>query len=413
MDRPCGILNVRKCKLDPITGSTHKDKSFVRTTEITICVTCLLNKVASCDVYRRYKYKKPSLFIHSHPFLSMENSFKLFLTILIILTMKPTKGTECTFNHFENSCTFSSVTTTKSSPSFQPTSAHRSTAVTVSVVQSSIHILTNDICNNFPKIEALKIDRSNLKYIAKDALTNCVRLKIISFYTNLLVQVDKVTFAGNPELTAIYFQRNQFRNIDMKMFSSLQKLEILNLSNNFLVFIDFMQIAVLPKVHTLELYGNNMVRIDETEMVKKFPSLKEVNLERNVFDCNRMEEITATLNSSGIKVESFDEKTPPRECYNATTYKEELGILLLEKNHEATETTILSEEFNHLIEQLLNKVDKRYLFIPGVFCIVLLATVIGLVIYLRKLKRKKMTLVGPLRDYYYCETTAEDLNNRP
>lgn len=169
-----------------------------------------------------------------------------------------------------------------------------------------MHTLTHELCDAFPDLKNLQVQKSSLQTIAKNAFRTCRTLEIINLWWNDLTTLDPDTFASNTELTEVVFSANEITFIDMSMFSHLKFLTNLALNDNMLTVLDVRSMAPLSKLTSINLGNNFLIELDEEEFVKKVPYLKQIYLEGNLFECSRMGEIITRFNESRVSVLIFD-----------------------------------------------------------------------------------------------------------
>lgn len=146
-----------------------------------------------------------------------------------------------------------------------------------------MHTLTSDLCDAFPNIEIFNADFLGLEKIEQNAFENCKKLDRVYFSRNKLEDDDLTqdTFKHNPKMRSLLLEGNRFKKLDMTVFNNLQKLEELRLYRNELEQFDLKNVTPLKKLDSLYLEYNQLPDVDETEIVMKFPNLKEISLCHN------------------------------------------------------------------------------------------------------------------------------------
>lgn len=108
---------------------------------------------------------------------------KIILNIFFVIfaqycTAKTTN--KCSLNS-TGGCIFKDIKTTEHQPLFHPTAENPLEVKIVEFQDSSIAVLTNEICEAFPNLDTLKVKSVGLKNIEDDALKQCSKLTVANF----------------------------------------------------------------------------------------------------------------------------------------------------------------------------------------------------------------------------------------
>lgn len=260
----------------------------------------------------------------------------------LCLSIHHTNAIQCSLNG--TTCTFSGVRTTESKPFFYPHSQNNSVVEKIEFRNSTIHILTEEICVTFPNIREMRITNVSLTRIAPKALFKCEKLTFLNFWNNKLVTLDTDLFNQNQELTKIFFQNNRLKAVNGNVFNNLTQLSVLSFSENLLTDFDVRQFPLLEKLSHLYLHTNDLLDLDEQELVEKFPNLKEIFIHNNLFDCDRLKIIIDVLSKHEVKFREWYQQQATRN-YNLSTVDD---IECLTKDEKITR--IINSKLVHVVD---------------------------------------------------------------
>lgn len=210
----------------------------------------------------------------------------------------------CEMNGY--TCIFAGVKTSESSPLFAPLAFDYKLVKAVEFTDSVMHTLTDELCKMFPYMKALWANTLSIEQIAPNALHDCKNLTHVSFESNKLKKLDPNVFEGNSKLEIISLKNNLLRELDGNIFEPLTQLQTLSLSSNLLTELPLPQFPKLEKLEVLWISSNKLTNIDDQELFRKFPKLKKISLQNNLFDCARLRIILDALRSSTVQVVKTD-----------------------------------------------------------------------------------------------------------
>lgn len=251
-------------------------------------------------------------------------------------------------------CTIPGVNTTEEEPNFEPKAEVNTTVLTINFKNSVMHTFTNEICVAFPNVTKIEADYLSLRKVASDALYDCTKLTYISFAVNHLEELDNNLFTKNPELKEVWLTSNLLKKIDGQMFVNLKILETLFFSNNSLTEIPLHGFPKLGELTQFHISLNNLTDVDERDLDEKFPNLKHISLDGNLFDCNRLRTILNFLKRKNIEqtLYSFNRhqiKTTKIDGIDCLTEETRFGMFLNSSQlinrtcHECLKTSINNE----------------------------------------------------------------------
>lgn len=273
-------------------------------------------------------------------------------------------------------CVFSSVNTTKEKLMFNPTADKPYLVKKVKFTKSTIHTLTNEICNAFPNLKELELDQVSLEKIGVAALYNCTKLTDVSFWTNALVDLPDDIFKNNLLIETLTFQHNNMKQINPIILSNLTKLKTIAINENYLTEFPVYKMPLVSSLVTIWIHHNDLMDLDEQEIIYKFPNLKTIYMEDNPFNCDRLKVILAAFQRKNITVDRWHDSPRDRK-YTLTTVdnvdclsdeerekylsKDRLSILKLQLDEIAKEIrkiNVLKVELNNSLGVIDNKATE-------------------------------------------------------
>lgn len=275
--------------------------------------------------------------------MSIKFSFCKLLTVLV--TVNVCLAEKCIIDD-KSWCVFSSVNTTAEKSLFNPTADNPDFVKKVKFTTSTIHTLTNEICNTFPNLKELEMDQVSLEKIADAALYNCTKLVDVSFWTNELTDLPVDIFENNVLLETLTFQHNNLKQINPLIFSNLTKLKTIAINENYLTEFPVYKMPRIPSVVTLWIHHNDLTDLDEQEVFYKFPSLQTIYMEDNPFNCGRLKVILAAFQRKQITVDRWHDS--PRDRNYTLTVVDTVDCL----SDQEQEKYLSKERVNVLKEQL-------------------------------------------------------------
>lgn len=247
--------------------------------------------------------------------------------------------TKCTLN--VSTCIFSGVRVTQSNPTFYPVSVNNSNVQKIQFKNSTVQILTNELCNAFPNLRELRLTNLSLEHIEKNVFHQCKKLINLNIWMNNFSRLNEDVFNENQKLIELNMQNNGLEVIRGKMFDSVSQLTFLNLAENALSEFPIHEFPVMGNLTHLFLYSNNLTDLDERQLKHKFPNLEYININNNLFTCDRLKTIIDALKFSKIKLLTWYEQIYSNRDLNMST----VGDILCLTKEQGNETQINNTDF--------------------------------------------------------------------
>lgn len=204
-------------------------------------------------------------------------------------------------------CQLYDISTNETHPFFQPYSYEESYITryvgAISFDNSTVRLLTTQICRAFPYLWSFDLKNSSLNRIEDGALLACTKLQRFNISGNNVTELNLNLFVSNPNLERIDVSYNKLTQIDMKIFESTKNLKFLYLNNNFLFQLDVVGMPKLERLEQLHLDYNNFLDLNEDALVERCPNLENITLKGNSFECRNLESIVKVFHARNITVD--------------------------------------------------------------------------------------------------------------
>lgn len=309
--------------------------------------------------------------------------FIIFPTIYLIYRCYGASSfeTKCIIND-EGICVFKNISTTVEQPYFYPTANNVLGITKIRFEISKIEALTNEMCEMFPQLQEILLEKVQLRKINEGALDTCVELRKLSLSGNKIESIPELSFKNNLKLKQLNFSNNLLKAFDPVVISNLTNLEILKISDNNISEIDMKKFVHLANLSNIHLGNNQITKLNMDEMILKFPQLKKLYLSGNPMYCDTLLRILAKSRKANIQIESFGGMRQSRKISSAKI--------------ENIECILRDFEINQI------ETSNLLLYITSVSAgLVILVLVVLLVhsICMRKIQMKQTDLHNVFRDF--------------
>lgn len=195
---------------------------------------------------------------------------------------------------------------------------------------------------NLPQLKHLDLSHNKLKDLSNEIFTRCTRLEYLELKSNRLTEIKR-SVKYLHQLQYINLDNNRIRDVKMRMFAQLRQLEHLSLENNGAALNDsifFEETSInnnlksaiknlflsgnglknreillslwalgLTQLESLHLDNNAFEYID-FYAIDAFPKLREIDLGRNNWKCEWLEQTLHKFETDGIDVNLFSSRFP-------------------------------------------------------------------------------------------------------
>lgn len=178
----------------------------------------------------------------------------------------------------------------------------------ITVYESTIPVLTSEICNKFPNVENIDLQNIKIEDILEDAFYNCKKVKSVLLNGNRLSKLLHSTFDNNQEIERLEMQYNQIRSIGnpATQYHNLPKLKVLLLHKNYLKEFNSMLFRFSENLEVLNLASNDLFDIDEMDLLESFKHLSSIAYNDNQLSCHRVVQINGAFENAGVKISRVD-----------------------------------------------------------------------------------------------------------
>jgi Leucine-rich repeat (LRR) protein len=181
--------------------------------------------------------------------------FSIFLGLFLVPFTSSTKPKFfCSDeDNSDNTCTLSGLFMTTKNPDFTIVSESSETITNFTIVSYKVEVVTTDICNAFPVLKYINLDRISIQYITPDAFKNCTNLRTLNLNENNITDLDANLLSENSKLVELDLSHNPIRQFNMEIFRNLKQLEILRLDNTHLLNLDIRQLVFYTSLRSVSL----------------------------------------------------------------------------------------------------------------------------------------------------------------
>lgn len=174
---------------------------------------------------------------------------------------------------------FEEVVLDEEHPEWQPTAENPELVTNVKFnVNSSISVLTNDLCRTFPALEHLHLYGLGIKQIDENAFDGCTKLQYLMLANNSITNLDKDTFKDLKELQYLLLQFNQLDTFPEGIFDDLDQLKQIDISHNKLIEFTPKLVERNKQLNLIYVHGNENLHVDEETMDVLADALPELEM---------------------------------------------------------------------------------------------------------------------------------------
>lgn len=157
---------------------------------------------------------------------------------------------------------------------------------------------------NLTNLEHVELANNRLQEMQN--LTRFEKLIHLDLMNNAIKDIDLISFANMHRLEVLNLRNSGLSRIQFGMFSQKSRLKFLDISYNRLQNIDLRMFVPMNSLKNLYLDGNILNKIDTTEIRKFFPSLSNISISENNWNCHNLASIIKSLANISIELNSID-----------------------------------------------------------------------------------------------------------
>lgn len=178
---------------------------------------------------------------------------------------------------------------------WQPTADDPSTVRFIEFTESTIPVMTKDICETFPVLTFLDLYNVGIREITQGAFDSCSELSNLMLQRNLLKRIPSRAFEKLTNLLMLNLKDNQLEQLDPGCFSKLSRLMFLDVAGNNLI--DFSPQLVQQNTELTYLYvdSNYLSDVAVEKLVELLPIVQRIEFDDNAIRCSRVAEMNEFL----------------------------------------------------------------------------------------------------------------------
>lgn len=199
-------------------------------------------------------------------------------------------------------CSLEKIKLTKDNSNFKPVSKNGTLITSVYITDSSIPILGEDICTEFPKTEHIWLNNIGVEQVQTASFKKCKNLKRVFINQNPLRQLTIDTFRYNTDLQLIDLAHNQLREVPRDLFYYNTKLEHLSLFDNLLRDFSFDTVKRCKELASINVASNDLSDLNEVTLLDNLPKLRDISYNDNELNCGRILEINRAFDDAKVTV---------------------------------------------------------------------------------------------------------------
>lgn len=201
-------------------------------------------------------------------------------------------------------CSLHNINTTKDEPNFIIASNVPEKVTTLAIWNSSIPILTEEVCRTFPKLHTFHACNSSITEITTVTFRSCRNLFMLDMRQNQLTELKSGRFEDLKRLEKLDLSENRIKSIPVGIFVGLDKLHSLDLARNMLVLIDLEVFDPLKNLKKLYLGGNNLVIFDVDLILQQTP-ITRISIRDNDFECSHLFNVLQKLRNAKVTFDPY------------------------------------------------------------------------------------------------------------
>lgn len=234
---------------------------------------------------------------------------KTFSTILILILQcivilcQNVERFNCVTGEISKSGEFCLLTNINTEGRFIPVSDSPFIVKEFEIRNSTVKLLTPDICRQFPNIEKFTASEVGIETLDEDTFKDCHNLREIRILRNNIKRFERNLFNRNTNLELLYFGINQLTQIPSELFQNLNKLEDLGFAS--MKFDKFPKNVFedLRNLKVLWVYHDALLDLDAEDILRAMPRLEKIYLRDNDFKCTRLRTILDLFKSRNVTLD--------------------------------------------------------------------------------------------------------------
>ncbi|KAG5669874.1 hypothetical protein PVAND_000165 [Polypedilum vanderplanki] len=172
---------------------------------------------------------------------------------------------------------------------------------------STLRISNNKILQNLTlnvdKLRILEMKNLPAKIMSYEILKKAKKLENLDLAGTFFGQAKIETFSEMILLKNLNLSKTGMSHIEYGMFSHQSEVENFDISYNNLGFLDINMLSSMKNLQKLSISGNNLTKLESIDFIEKFfPSLVEVRIDENQWNCSYLANLMKVLNDKSINI---------------------------------------------------------------------------------------------------------------
>lgn len=199
-----------------------------------------------------------------------------------------------------STCTFDNIFLNTTHYEWQPASDNPNAVWYIQFRRSSIPVITKELCEFFPNLRYLYLEKLNIEEVKQDAFDACLELNFLALTNNKIKSFHPYTFKNVQKLFELEIDNNHISKLPNGLFSNASSLAYLLIEENNLTEFSPEIVRNAENLDGLYLRSNDLSDIDVEKIVADLPGLKKFYLDDNEISCTRTVEIYNKFRSQNI-----------------------------------------------------------------------------------------------------------------
>ncbi|XP_044763759.1 connectin-like [Coccinella septempunctata] len=168
---------------------------------------------------------------------------------------------------------------------------------------SGNHLRDLQGCENLVNLMVLIVSYNDLQILHSNSFKDGIwSLEELHLDHNKIEDISEDAFVYFPNLKTLKLNGNRLTNLKQGIFTVLNRLESLDISNNFVTTFNAASIVSQKKLISLNLRNNLISSLNYTLIKQVAPSLTEIDVLENNFDCDFFENMLSFFKHTNINI---------------------------------------------------------------------------------------------------------------
>ncbi|KAF5294659.1 hypothetical protein FQA39_LY02791 [Lamprigera yunnana] len=162
--------------------------------------------------------------------------------------------------------------------------------------------LRSNLLRHSRNLKYLDLSKNVICYLEQNVFDNATNLVLLHLHNNLIEFIPIGIFKNLKLLASLNLSSNLLSDFEYGTFVGLSSLALLDISNNSLTYIYESIFYPLHSLQKLHLNNNFITIIDPDSLLNHLPSLREISLSDNQWNCKSLAHIFITFKSRNVLI---------------------------------------------------------------------------------------------------------------